>query len=62
MIQNRRRDPKSGAIQNTDVAALNKYKQEKVLYKRVTTLNNEVTEIKQLLVSVCDRLEKLENK
>ena len=54
----RHRDSK--AVLNTDVAALNKYKQERALHTKVTKLSNEVNSIKQLLVQVCDRLHQIE--
>lgn len=59
---NRRRDPKTSAILNTDASALNKYKQERALHRKVESLSREVGEIKNLLNSVCDRLEKIETK
>lgn len=61
-MMNRRRDPKTSAILNTDAAALNKYKQERALHRKVESLSREVGEIKNLLNSVCDRLEKIETK
>jgi hypothetical protein len=59
---NRRRDTKTAAVLNTDVAALNKYKQERALYQKVQTLSTEVNMMKDLLSTVTQRLEKLENK
>ena len=58
---NRRRDAKTAAVLNTDVAALNKYKQERALYQKVQTLSTEVNTMKDLLSTVTQRLEKLEN-
>ena len=58
----RKRDPKTNAILNTDAAALNKYKQDRALHRKVESLSREVGEIKNLLNSVCDRLEKIETK
>lgn len=58
---NRRRDTKTAAVLNTDVAALNKYKQERALYQKVQTLSTEVNTMKDLLSTVTQRLEKLEN-
>lgn len=57
---NRKRDQKTSAVLNTDVAALNKYKQERALHRKVETLSRDVGEIKNLLSSVCERLEKIE--
>jgi|SaaInlV_120m_DNA_3_1039746.scaffolds.fasta_scaffold23923_2 hypothetical protein len=59
---NRRRDTKTAAVLNTDVAALNKYKQERALYQKVQSLSTEVDTMKDLLSTVTQRLEKLENK
>ena len=62
MSKTHMRDEQSGAVINTDIAALNKYKQERALHRRVTQLNNEVATIKQCLQNVDERLEKIENK
>lgn len=56
-----KRDPNTKAILNTDVKALNKYKQERALYKKIEGLNKEVVEIRQVLVRVSERLEQIEN-
>ncbi len=56
-----KRDSQTKAILNTDIQALNKYKQERALYKRIEVLNKEVVEIKQVLVRVSERLENIEN-
>lgn len=56
-----KRDPNTKAILNTDVKALNKYKQERALYKKIEVLNREVVEIRQVLVRVSERLEQIEN-
>jgi hypothetical protein len=48
------------AVLNTDVAALNKYKQERALHTKVSKLSNEVNSIRELLVQVCDRLDRIE--
>jgi len=50
----------SSAILNTDVAALNKYKQERALHRKVENLSKEIHEIKSLLLNVTDRLDKIE--
>ena len=56
------RDKHSNAIINTDVNALNKYKQERALHRRVDTLSKEVAEIKQTLKRVWDTLDTIENR
>jgi hypothetical protein len=55
-----RRDSKTRALINNDVQALNKYKQERALYQKVERLSTEVVEIKQLLVTVTQRLDDIE--
>lgn len=55
------RDKHSNAIINTDVTALNKYKQERALHRKVDALSKEVAEIKQTLTRVCETLDKTEN-
>lgn len=55
-----RRDENSGAVINTDVTALNKYKQERALYRKVEQLIRDCDEIKQCLKNVNKRLEKIE--
>lgn len=62
MSKTHMRDEQSGAVINTDIAALNKYKQERALHRKVAQLNNEVATIKQCLQNVDERLEKIENK
>jgi len=56
-----KRDPLTNAVLNTDVAALNKYKMERQLHRKVTTLTKEVEVIKKTLERVCEKLEKIEN-
>jgi hypothetical protein len=62
MINTLARDPKTQAVVNTDVAALNKYKQERALYKKVNALAKELEEMKICLLNVCDRLDRIESK
>ena len=61
-MSNIKRDKLSGAVLNTDVAGLNKYKQERAQYRKVDKLQADVLEIKQSILSICERIEKLENK
>lgn len=56
------RDHKSKALLNTDVASLNKYKQERDRIRKVEQLSQEVFEIKKVLVSVCEVLERIEKR
>ena len=55
------RDKHSNAIINSDVSALNKYKQDRALHRKVDALSKEVAEIKQTLTRVCETLDKTEN-
>lgn len=55
-----RRDQNSGAVINTDVSALNKYKQERALHRKVEQLILDCNEVKQCLKNVNERLEKIE--
>lgn len=56
-----RRDTNSNAVVNTDLAALNKYKMERKLHRKVESLSLEVIQIKKTLERVCEKLEKVEN-
>ena len=55
------RDPNTQAVLNTDVMALNKYKQERALFRKVEMLTKELVAVKETLVRVCEKLEKIEN-
>jgi len=57
-----RRDENSGAVVSTDVAALNKYKQERALHRKVEQLIRDCDKVKQCLENVNERLEKIEKK
>jgi hypothetical protein len=62
MSNNIKRDGNSGAVLNTDVAALNKYKVERNYYRKVDKLQDDILEIKRSIISIYERIEKLENK
>jgi len=55
------RDKHSNAIINSDVNALNKYKQERELHRKINKLMAECGEVKQCLENVNARLDKIEN-
>ena len=55
------RDERSKALINNDVAALNKYKIERDRVRKIEQLSKEVIEIRKVLSSVCDRLDKIES-
>ena len=56
------RDAKSNAILNTDAAALNKYKVERAYYRKVDRLHDDIIEIKKSILTIYERIEKLESK
>jgi len=56
-----KRDKNSNAVINTDAAGLNKYKQERKLYRTVMGLTEEVKEIKETMARIEFRLNKIEN-
>lgn len=55
------RDEKSQAVINTDIVALNKYKQERALHRKISQLTKELSSAKQCLENVNARLDKIEN-
>jgi hypothetical protein len=57
-----KRDEKSKAVLNTDVAALNKYKIERSYYRKIDVLQADILEIKRSLITIWEKIEKLENK
>lgn len=57
-----KRDSISGAIINNDASALNKYKVERSYYRKVDKLQDDILEIKRSIISIYERIEKLENK
>lgn len=61
-MSNIKRDNNSGAVLNTDVAALNKYKVERNYYRKIDKLQDDILEIKRSIISIYERIEKLENK
>lgn len=58
MIMNR--DATGKAVLNNDREALNKYKMERLYRRKVDQLHSDITEIKQTLINISDRIEKLE--
>lgn len=58
---NLQRDPNSNAVLNTDATALNKYKQERALHRKINNLIEECSEVKKCLENVNTRLDKIEN-
>jgi hypothetical protein len=54
------RDNVSKALVSNDVAALNKYKIERDRIRRVEELSREMIEVKKILSTLCDRLDKVE--
>ena len=56
------RDRTTGAILNTDAAALNKYKVERNFYRKVDRIQTDLLDIKRSILDILQRLEKLEEK
>lgn len=52
----------SGAVINTDVSALNKYKSERALYRKVDRLQNDLNEAKACLQRLSDRVDNIEKR
>jgi hypothetical protein len=55
------RDEKTGALLNNDATSLNKYKLERDRIRKIDQLSKEVKEIRKVLISVCERLDKIES-
>lgn len=51
------RDNKSQALLNTDIGALNEYRNRKKLAERVDGLSNEISEIKNMLGLILTKLD-----
>ena len=62
MANNIYKDKNSGAVVSTDVSELNKYKVERSYYRKVDKLQDDILEIKRSIISIYERIEKLENK
>ena len=60
MINNLVRDEKSNAILNTDVQSLNKYKAERAFRQKVERLSKDVSDLKEMLEKVCEKLDQIE--
>lgn len=57
-----KRDQKSGAVLNMDLESLNKYKKDKMYYKKVESLEVDITDIKKCLLHICEKIDKLQEK
>ena len=55
------RDERSRALINNDVAALNKYKVDRDRVRKIEQIYRELPEIKRVLSSLCERLDKIES-
>jgi hypothetical protein len=51
----------SGAVVNTDVVALNKYKSERALYRKVDQLTKELVNVKACQKRLSDKIDQIEN-
>jgi|TARA_B110000285_G_scaffold61198_1_gene70353 hypothetical protein len=54
------RDRQSGAILNTDAAALNKYKLERKQMRQTDKITSDLLDIKRSIIDIYERIEKLE--
>ena len=61
-MSNIKREQTSGAILNMDADALNKYKVERNLYRKVERIQNDLCDIKRSIVDIYERIEKLEER
>ena len=57
-----KRDVKTQAVLSTDIESLNKYKLERTYYRKVDQLHADILEIKKTIVSICEKIERLESK
>jgi len=57
-----KKDNKSGGVLNTDKDALLRYKREKLVEKKITQLQNHIAELKNSLIGMDKRLDKLEQR
>lgn len=55
------RDQRSKALVSDDAASLNKYKMERDRVRKIEKLSQEMIEIRKVLTSVCERLDKIES-
>ena len=55
------RDENTRAILNTDLVALNKYKAERALHRKVESLTTELANAKLCLCAIGERVDKIEN-
>ena len=61
-MNNYKKEETSGAILSTDAAALNKYKVERNLYRRVDRIQADLCDIKKSIIDIYERIEKLEER
>ena len=61
-MSNIKREQTSGAILNMDADALNKYKVERNLYRRVDKIQSDLCDIKRSIIDIYERIEKLEER
>jgi|LakMenE01Jun11ns_1017448.scaffolds.fasta_scaffold9700421_2 hypothetical protein len=55
------RDERSRALINDDLAALNKYKVDRDRVRKIEQIYKELPEIRRVLSSLCERLDKIES-
>ena len=54
------RDPKSNALINNDVIALNKYKTERNQLRKMENMAKELDEVKTTLAHICEILNRID--
>lgn len=54
------RDPKSNALINNDVIALNKYKMERNQLRKMENMAKELDEVKTTLAHICEILNRID--
>lgn len=60
MRPNLARHEESRAVINTDVVALNKYKQERALHRKIEQLSKDMVDVKRRLQNIDERLDRIE--
>jgi hypothetical protein len=61
-MSNIKREKSSGAILSMDADALNKYKVERNLYRKVDKIQADLCDIKKSIIDIYERIEKLEER
>jgi hypothetical protein len=57
-----KRDIYNKAVIATDAEALNKYKTDRLYYRKINMIQDDMVEIKETVFNICKRIEALEKK